>query len=1465
MKMLKAMTTLFALTGALALGETAPYTPHPDWENPENLHQNREDSRAFFVPYATEKEALKGHRDDSSFVLSLNGDWQFNWVPSPSERPVDFYKPDYDASSWAKIDVPSNWQMRGYGTPIYANQPYTMVRNAPFVMTPARNANEEQYTTIKSEPNAVGSYRKTVTIPEDWDGREVFIQFDGVDSFFYLFVNGQKVGFSKDSRTAAVFNITPYLKKGKNLVCAEVYRYSDGTYLECQDMWRLSGIFRDVFLYSTPKVHVRDFFVHTRFLQNPWGNSDYGLGKLTIDVDVRNLDKDNKGYALEGVLLDKHNNTVANLTTAAGSLKAGEEAKTELSAELEYPALWSAEKPNLYRLILKLKDSEGKVVEIISKRVGFRDIKLKDGRFLINGMPVKLKGVNRHESNHANGHYVTEEQCREELVLMKRANINHVRNSHYPQPAYFYDLCDELGIYVCDEANIESHGYYYGEDSLSHPKEWKAQHVWRNINMVEQAKNHPCVVIWSYGNEAGPGKNFDAVRDWIKQRDPSRLTQYERNNDLADLSSNQYPSIDWCRTVASRKIDKPWYVSEYAHILCNAMGNLQDYWDAFESSDSFIGGAIWEWIHQSYDQKVTMPDGKVVTRQSYGGDWGDYPNDGIFCIKGVIYSDRTPTPLYSEIRKVQQNIGMKLVKSGDVRIAITNKNLFTNLSEYDCQWTLCEEGNRTVSSGQLAVDLAPLQTREFVIPAAELLRGYIKPDREYFLTMNFTLKQKTDWAERGYVVATEQFKLPEALTNYSRLARTLPLPAGLEVEQKLEGKDVVLTGQDFTVTIDGATGGLKNYTSNGEELIGATPTLHLNAYRAPLANDQWIMQEWFKAGLRNMTHTASPLKMESSVNGAARISCQIVSRGIRRESMGHYTSGKGYIVDEGAITEDDFHFTTQMVYTVLPNGMISVQASITPSSDKLTLPKLGFTMALSEDLDKATWYGRGPGENYPDRKVGAPIGIYTRNVEDMVEDYPKPMEMGNRMDSRWVALTGSNGAGIAVCASPDESFNFSALPFTPQAITDAAHPEELKAAGASILSIDAKTLGLGGASCGPRPMDRDITTSTPCAFAFSLRPVKSGESVTAVARPSLPLTDIVTLSRDSMGYVSASCPTKDATIYLRVDHGQIVQYRGPFVYRGAGVIQASAGKEGCLNSAKTEIQLDTWQPAKLWSVIGCSSQAGGREDAKNIFDGRKDTIWHNNWRDGNSRYPYTILIDMGMESTIEGFNITPRQDRDGTRVKTIKFYCTDIPEDLSGEPELVAHMINSADTQSFKLDKPKRARYVTMICTEPFAMGSTHAAIAEVDPIIKVSLDDYPAQVFYTVNYVSSELAGIGAARNVLDGNPSTYWHSMKGVTLADFPHELRINLGDERALKGITYKAAYMAEGRIKGYKIYVSTDGENWGEPVATGELANTTQVQNIMFPATQKANFVRFVATSSHDGGSTGAIAEIGTILE
>ena len=743
-----------------------------EWESPENLALNKEQPHAYFFPFQDLESARKVLPENSKFWQSLNGDWKFHWAPDPDSRPADFYQTNYDVTSWDVIPVPSSWNIYGiqkdgslkYGTPIYVNQPVIFQHSVKVddwrggvMRTPPAN-----WTTYKHR-NEVGSFRRDFEIPQDWDGREVFISFDGVDSFFYLWINGKYVGFSKNSRNTANFNITPYLQKGKNIVAAEVYRSSDGSFLEAQDMFRLPGIFRTVALYSVPKVHFRDL------VAIPDLDATYTDGSLTINADIRNLDKKaakdykvyyslyaNKLYSDENTLVDGVSSPVIE------KIVPNEIGKVQTVFQVKAPNKWSAEFPYRYTLVAELKDKKNRTIETVSTIVGFRKVEIKDtpasedefglaGRYYyVNGKTVKLKGVNRHESNPAVGHAITREMMEKEIMLMKRANINHVRNSHYPDDPYWYFLCNKYGIYLEDEANIESHEYYYGAASLSHPVEWQNAHVARVMEMVHANVNNPSIVIWSLGNEAGPGKNFVAAYDALKKFDTSRPVQYERNNDIVDMGSNQYPSIGWVRGAVQGKYDikYPFHISEYAHSMGNACGNLIDYWEAMESTNFFCGGAIWDWV----DQSMYNYDPKTGTRYlAYGGDFGDTPNDGQFVMNGIVFGDLEPKPQYYEVRKVYQNIGVKAVDVEKGVFEIFNKYYFKNLADdYYLMWSVYEDGKAIQATLKKDINLAPRQRMQISLPYN---RAAFKKDAEYFVKVQFILKDKMPWADKDFVMA----------------------------------------------------------------------------------------------------------------------------------------------------------------------------------------------------------------------------------------------------------------------------------------------------------------------------------------------------------------------------------------------------------------------------------------------------------------------------------------------------------------------------------------------------------------------------------------------------------------------------------------------------------------------------------------------------------------------------------------
>lgn len=793
-EMKKTIAVAAVLVGALALRSFAVPAPlegfrygadsapaGTDWEDPQALALNKEQPRATFYPFADAASALKIFPEsDSAYWKSLDGTWKFHWVKHPDERPKDFYRKDYDVSGWDDIAVPSNWNVAGlsekgngrhkYGLPIYVNQPVIFeheVKVGDWKKGVMREPRDKRRTTYVYR-NEVGSYRRDFIVPASWDGREIFLNFDGADSFFYVWVNGRYVGFSKNSRDPACFDVTKFVRAGEAATIAvEVYRNSDGSFLESQDMFRLPGIFRTVSLYSVPKVYLRDLFVKAS-----------ASGRVEIAAEIANRGNASAGekrtlrYALYANELygdvPAGAAPVARAEVRLGVPASGSVSDAPLAVfEVAGAKTWSAELPYCYTLTAELLDGRGRVTEATAVQTGFRTVEIKEGRdefgregrwYFVNGQTVKLKGVNRHESHPSRGHAVTRADMEEDLKLLLRGNINHVRNAHYPDDPYWYYLCNKYGIYLEDEANIESHQYYYGKESLSHPPEWKAAHVARVMEMVHRNKNHPSIVIWSLGNEAGPGENFVHAYNALKAADTSRPVQYERNNAIVDMGSNQYPSVGWV-VAASRgeaACKYPFHISEYAHSMGNALGNLKDYWDAIESSNYIMGGAIWDWV----DQSLYNWDASTGTRfLAYGGQFGDFPNDGQFVMNGIVFGDREPKPQYHEVKKVYQNVGVRAADASKGELEIFNKNYFRDLSCYDVAWTLTEDGKR-VAGGMLELGEVPARTRRLVRLPLEGVK--FRPDAEYFATVEFKQKADTYWAPNGYVQMAEQVLLKPA-------------------------------------------------------------------------------------------------------------------------------------------------------------------------------------------------------------------------------------------------------------------------------------------------------------------------------------------------------------------------------------------------------------------------------------------------------------------------------------------------------------------------------------------------------------------------------------------------------------------------------------------------------------------------------------------------------------------------------
>jgi beta-galactosidase len=1012
-----------------------------DWENPQMIAQNKEPAHCTMIPYADFGKAVNGERADSKFYLSLNGDWKFHWVPRPDERSKDFFKPEYDVNQWQEIPVPSNWQMHGYGRPIYLNVPYPFKKDPPF---------------IQHDNNPVGSYRTEFEIPGSWKGRQVFIHFDGVESAFYLWVNGKQIGYSQGSRTPAEFNITDYLRGGRNILAVEVYRWSDGSYLECQDFWRLSGIFRNVYLFSTPGLHIRDFEVSCDL------DEEYKDAVMMVTARVHNYsDEPFNNSKMEVRLLDVENNPVGSDVLMQGSsvfIAPGAESIVKMKAKVIDPLKWSAEKPNLYTVLLQLKNEKDEVIELESCKFGFREVEVRDGQLLFNGAPILIKGVNRHEHDPDTGHFVSPESMLKDIVLMKQFNINAVRTSHYPDDPLWYELCDRFGLYVIDEANIESHGIgYRPENTLANKPEWKKAHLDRIIRMVERDKNHPSVIIWSMGNEAGDGTTFEAASEWIHRRDPSRPVHYERAGRRyhTDIVCPMYSRIESIVQYAQEKQERPLIMCEYAHAMGNAVGNLKEYWEAIEKFDHLQGGSIWDWVDQGL--RKTTEDGREYW--AYGGDFGDEPNDGNFCINGLVFPDRKIPPKLWEVKKVYQSIDIGEEDLSQGKIRVRNKHFFTNLNEFEADWTLYEDG-LAIQRGLIGhLDIAPGESE---ILSLQIEEPELIPGAEYWLRVRFYLDGEKPWAPDAHEIAWEQLNMPYDVPPKPEMdVSALP-------ELKLNASDDILTikGKDFSINFSTALGAITTLIYKDMFIIeeseeGVNGPI-LNAFRAPTDNNRRFSRDWYQAGLNNLKREVKDFTIETLSPGVIRVL-------IQTEDKGTENSG----------------FTHRCVYTILGNGCIQIENEISPFGELPTLPKLGVRMKITGDFDHFQWYGYGPQENYPDRKQGAFIGFHESKVSDQYVPYVRPQETGNKEAVRWAALRDKSGAGLLVTAQ--NPLAVTALHYTADDLDMADHIHELAPIEDIILCLDVWQFGLGNGSCGPGVIDKYATYPESFNFSYSLR------------------------------------------------------------------------------------------------------------------------------------------------------------------------------------------------------------------------------------------------------------------------------------------------------------------------------------------------------------------------------------------
>lgn len=1026
--------------GAIALAA-------PEWNDLKVIQTNVEPPHCTMTVFHDAKSARSGDPSKSEWRMTLNGMWKFNWAKNPADRPVDFYKPEFNVESWSDIKVPSNWQLQGFGTPIYKNSGLIIPPDPPHV---------------PSDYNPVGSYRREIKLPKNWSGRRVFIHFEGVSAAFYLWVNGQKVGYSQGSRTPAEWDITDYVQLGKNVLAAEVYRFCDGTYLEDQDFWRLSGIFREVFLFSTAEQRLRDFVVVTD-LDEHYANADLRVTAEVIQPDG----------TLELELLDAGGASIAELRSPASE-------KAVFIMRLKNPKKWSAEYPNLYTLLITLKDAAGNVLEVVPQQVGFREVEIRGEAFLLNGKQIILKGVNRHEHHLDTGQVVDRESMLRDIRLFKRNNINAVRTSHYPNDPLWYKLCNEYGIYVMDEANIETH--FCGntpDNAMANNPDWEEQHVDRQRRMVLRDRNEPSIIIWSMGNEAGDGPNFKACFDWIHQADPTRSVHYEGSGKRFKEGA---PHSDWGSFMYSSPgrvgvEGKPFLLCEYSHAMGNSNGNLDLYWDHIYTTLQHHGGFIWDWMDQGL-LRVPVPDGykDPFGRNyvlAYGGFWGRFMGPehdydarygnpkGEFCMNGLLAADWTPHPGLKAIKYVYQNVAVRPVDLTQGKVVIRNRYDFTNLQDVvSGRWNITCEG-QVIAAGKVDnLDISPGMEKEVQLDLPALPE---EPGREYFLNVEFKTKKSAFFADAGYVLASDQFPLPAYRPAPGASVATMP---SLKISER--DTSVVVMGSDFTIMFDKEEGTLSSYRFKNQELITKGPRLDL--WRARTDNDVGAYAK----------HSAHPIEYKYATDQVEVTGVQVSSE-IPMEARVVFTM---------RLRSDD---QLRVEYKVYGSGEVAVKVSFKKGAEKNGLVyRYGMKWLLAAGLENMTWYGRGPEETYADRKF-EPIGVYSGTVNEQWVDYSNPQENGNKVDVRWVALQDRSGIGLLFKGVQPLSVN--ASHFHPDAMEAVQYAFELQRQNAIFFNVDLAQQGVGGDdSWGRHPHDQFLLPLADFSYTYHVLPIKAKAS-----------------------------------------------------------------------------------------------------------------------------------------------------------------------------------------------------------------------------------------------------------------------------------------------------------------------------------------------------------------------------------
>ena len=999
------------ISGMAYADGSSPQPVKPYWQDIQVVAVNKEKPRSSFMSYADRETALTSRFEKSPYYFLLNGTWKFFFVDSYKDLPQNITDPSVNTSSWDDITVPGNWEVQGHGVAIYTNHGYEFKPRNP-------------QPPLLPEANPVGVYRRDIEIPASWDNRDIYLHIGGAKSGLYVYLNGKEVGYSEDSKNPAEFLINKYLQPGKNVLTLKIFRWSTGSYLECQDFWRMSGIERDVFLWSQPKASIQDFRVVSTL------DDTYTNGIFKLAVDLKNHTQETKNLNVGYELLDAKGNLV---TSEANDIWVSPASPQTASFEydLKNVAPWSAEHPNLYKLLMTIKE-EGKVIEVVPFNVGFRRFEMKqidqvaeDGKpytvLLFNGQPVKFKGVNIHEHNPETGHYVTEELMRKDFELMKQNNINAVRLCHYPQDRKFYELCDEYGLYVYDEANIESHGMYYSlkkGGTLGNNPEWLIPHMDRTMNMYERNKNYPSVTFWSLGNEAGNGYNFYQTYLYLKDKEinsMNRPVNYERAlwEWNTDMYVPQYPSAEWLEEIGRKGSDRPVAPSEYSHAMGNSSGNLWDQWKAIYKYPNLQGGFIWDWV----DQGILEKDKNGREYYTYGGDYGvNAPSDGNFLCNGIVNPDRTPHPAMAEVKYAHQNIGFEAIDLANGLFRVTNRFYFTNLKKYMVHYSVTAN-NKVVRSGKVSLDIEPQASKEFTVPV-----GNLKPQAgtEYFVNFNVTTVEKEPLIPIGHEIACDQFRLP--IENPKKTFKT----SGPKLTVSTNGDNLSASSSKVNFMFNKKTGIVTSYKVDGTEYFSEGFGIQPNFWRAPTDNDYGNgmpkrLQVW-KESSKNFNVTDATVTMDGN-NAVVNVNYLLPAGNLYIVNYTIYPSGAVNVAARFTSTDMDAAQTEVSESTRT--------ATFTPGRDaarkeasKLNVPRIGVRFRLPASMNQVEYFGRGPAENYLDRNAGSMVGLYKSTAEELYFPYVRPQENGHHTDTRWVSLsTGKKGLLIQA----DNTIGFNAL------------------------------------------------------------------------------------------------------------------------------------------------------------------------------------------------------------------------------------------------------------------------------------------------------------------------------------------------------------------------------------------------------------------------------------------------------